>query len=113
MSNQLTADLAGAMATADFPKASIGNYKGVMLCNRPNEFGQQRAPERTGDTPFQSRVGAADPLGWGKAAKLLPRRARAKKSNAVLARHRAFLSELEQQKQGEIDNKWMEKDDKK
>ena len=21
------------------PKASIGNYKGVMLCNRPNEFG--------------------------------------------------------------------------
>jgi hypothetical protein len=22
------------------PKASIGNYKGVMLCNRPNEFGQ-------------------------------------------------------------------------
>ena len=24
----------------DYPKASIGNYKGVMLCNRPNEFGQ-------------------------------------------------------------------------
>ena len=24
----------------DFPKASIGNYKGVMLCNRPNELGQ-------------------------------------------------------------------------
>ena len=24
----------------DWPKASIGNYKGVMLCNRPNEFGQ-------------------------------------------------------------------------
>lgn len=23
----------------DWPKASIGNYKGVMLCNRPNEFG--------------------------------------------------------------------------
>ena len=22
-----------------FPKQSIGNYKGVMLCNRPNEFG--------------------------------------------------------------------------
>ena len=21
------------------PKSSIGNYKGVMLCNRPNEFG--------------------------------------------------------------------------
>ena len=24
----------------DWPKASIGNYKGVMLCNRPNEMGQ-------------------------------------------------------------------------
>jgi len=23
----------------DWPKASIGNYKGVMLCNRPNELG--------------------------------------------------------------------------
>lgn len=21
------------------PKASIGSFKGVMLCNRPNEFG--------------------------------------------------------------------------
>jgi len=25
--------------SGDYPKASIGNYKGVMLCNRPNEFG--------------------------------------------------------------------------
>jgi len=25
---------------SDWPKASIGNYKGVMLCNRPNELGQ-------------------------------------------------------------------------
>jgi len=30
---------AGAGAGGDWPKASIGNYKGVMLCNRPNEFG--------------------------------------------------------------------------
>jgi len=29
----------GADAGGDWPKASIGNYKGVMLCNRPNEFG--------------------------------------------------------------------------
>lgn len=32
-------DEPSAMAV-DWPKASIGNYKGVMLCNRPNEFGQ-------------------------------------------------------------------------
>ena len=30
----------GGAVSADWPKASIGNYKGVMLCNRPNEFGQ-------------------------------------------------------------------------
>jgi len=30
----------GGDGGGDWPKASIGNYKGVMLCNRPNEFGQ-------------------------------------------------------------------------
>jgi hypothetical protein len=30
---------AGDVNAGDWPKASIGNYKGVMLCNRPNEFG--------------------------------------------------------------------------
>lgn len=30
----------GIDAGGDWPKASIGNYKGVMLCNRPNELGQ-------------------------------------------------------------------------
>ena len=28
----------GGDAGGDWPKASIGNYKGVMLCNRPNEL---------------------------------------------------------------------------
>lgn len=50
----------------EMPKASIGNYKGVMLCNRPNEFGQQRRPERTGPPQFYSRVDCknANPVGW-------------------------------------------------
>ena len=30
----------GGYGGDDWPKASIGNYKGVMLCNRPNELGQ-------------------------------------------------------------------------
>jgi hypothetical protein len=29
----------GGYGGDDWPKASIGNYKGVMLCNRPNELG--------------------------------------------------------------------------
>ena len=60
-------------AGGDWPKASIGNYKGVMLCNRPNELGQQRRPERTGMEPFSSRVDAKIPIGWNPTAKLMPR----------------------------------------
>lgn len=39
--NERPNDLGGAMGGMgdDFPKGSIGNYKGVMLCNRPNELG--------------------------------------------------------------------------
>ncbi len=37
---QPTASIGGGMGGGDdWPKASIGNYKGVMLCNRPNELG--------------------------------------------------------------------------
>ena len=60
-------------AMPEAPKASIGNYKGVMLCNRPNEFGMAAKPERAGLEPFNSRVVPAEPLGWNPAAKLLPR----------------------------------------
>ena len=35
----MTEGLGGGADGGDWPKASIGNYKGVMLCNRPNEFG--------------------------------------------------------------------------
>ena len=61
----------GAMG-GDFPKASIGNYKGVMLCNRPNEFGK-KVPERSGNIPFNSRVNPLEPIGWNPTAKLQPR----------------------------------------
>ena len=57
----------------DWPKASIGNYKGVMLCNRPNELGQQRKPERGGTLPFNSRVNPAEPVGWNPTKRLLPK----------------------------------------
>ena len=68
----------GGDAGGDWPKASIGNYKGVMLCNRPNEFGQQKRPERTGLEPFNSRVDPKLPLGWNPSAKLLPRQTKKK-----------------------------------
>ena len=63
----------------DWPKASIGNYKGVMLCNRPNEFGQQRRAEKSGLEPFNSRVDPKVPTGWNPCLKLLPTNEKRKK----------------------------------
>ena len=59
----------------EMPKASIGNYKGVMLCNRPNEFGQQRRAEANGPLPFNSRVVSKlmNPTGWNACQKLFPK----------------------------------------
>ena len=70
--NNHSVNTGGADAAGDWPKASIGNYKGVMLCNRPNEFGQQRRAERTGLEPFNSRVDPKVPTGWNPSLKLLP-----------------------------------------
>ena len=67
----------------DWPKASIGNYKGVMLCNRPNELGQQRKPERSGLIPFNSRVTPGEQIGWNPVKKLQPKLNR-KKSNIIV-----------------------------
>lgn len=61
------------MADDDYPKASIGNYKGVMLCNRPNEFGQQRKQDKNGLEPFNSRVDCKVPIGWNPTLKLQPK----------------------------------------
>ena len=82
----------------DFPKASVGNYKGVMLCNRPNEFGAIRKADGDGSLPFNSRVNPAAPAGWNPCQKPIQRGPRKKKTNAVLQRHRKFLTELENKK---------------
>lgn len=82
----------------DWPKASIGNYKGVMLCNRPNELGQQRKPDRS-SLPFNSRVMPDDPIGWNPTKKLFPKTSKKKiDPNNILFKHRRFLKNLEDQK---------------
>jgi len=97
----------------DWPKASIGNYKGVMLCNRPNEFGQQKRPERTGEVPFNSRVDPKMPLGWNPSAKLLARQTKKKVDpNSILVRHKKFLKQLERQKNVERDEDYNAQADK-
>ena len=76
--------MGGGLGGDDLPKASIGNYKGVMLCNRPNEFGQQRRAERSGVEPFNSRVDPKVPIGWNPTLKLQPQVNRKKSTATIL-----------------------------
>ena len=69
----------------NLPIASVGNYKGVMLCNRPTEVGGTRKVENgSGVLPFNSRVQPEVPTGWNPGIKLVAKRERKRKSNAVL-----------------------------
>lgn len=70
-----------------------------MLCNRPNEFGAIQKTNSDGSLPFNSRVNPAAPAGWNPCQKPKDRGPRKKKTkNAVLQRHRKFLTELENKK---------------
>ena len=61
-------------------KGSIGNYKGVMLCNRPPETGiATRAVDNGGSQAFNPNVKAHDPVGWNPSKKPMPRRTKKKR----------------------------------
>ena len=89
------ADLDG---DANVPKASIGNYKGVMLCNRPNEFGQVQKPERQGKAPFISRVDPKEQIGLNPTKKIIVVSQKKKDSNNILTRHKRYLKMLQEKK---------------
>ena len=100
----------------DWPKASIGNYKGVMLCNRPNEINGPRKADRTGpNVPFNSRVMPEEPVGWNPTKKLVPRDVKRKKKidpNNALLKHKRFLKNLEDQRLKEREEKEREEYEK-
>lgn len=100
----------------DWPKASIGNYKGVMLCNRPNEAGAQRKADRTGTgMPFNSRVIHDEPVGWNPTRKLAPKLMGRKKNvdpNNALLKHKKFLKNLEEKRLKEKEDRATEDADK-
>lgn len=89
------ADLEG---DAGLPKASIGNYKGVMLCNRPNEFGQVQKPERQGKAPFISRVDPKEKIGLNPTKKVIVVQKRKKDTNSILTRHKRYLKMLQEKR---------------
>jgi len=69
-------------------KNNINNYKGVMLCTRPNEnIGTVK------ERPFISRVDPKDNLGVNPVRKMEVRSER-KKPNPVLLRHRQWLNDF-------------------
>lgn len=82
----------------NWPKASIGNYKGVMLCNRPNEFGINKRADSGANMPFKSQVHIGQPLGWNPPVRLAPKVNRKKPTNGILLKHKIFLKELEMKK---------------
>jgi hypothetical protein len=100
----------------DWPKASIGNYKGVMLCNRPNEISGPRKADRTGpNVPFNSRVVPDEPVGWNPTKKLVPRDVKRKKKidpNNALLKHKRFLRNLEDQRMREKEEREREEYEK-
>jgi myosin heavy subunit len=77
-------------------KQSIGNYKGVMLCNRPNDPSDK--PQREGPTPFISRVTVKEQLGLNPATKQAQVLVRPKKTLEILNRHKQWLFQLQKQK---------------
>jgi hypothetical protein len=89
------ADLEGG---DNIPKASIGNYKGVMLCNRPNEFGQVQKPERQGKPPFISRVDPKEKVGLNPTKKIINVPQKKKDANSILVRHKRYLKMLQEKK---------------
>lgn len=108
MSDNLQGDYGAAVGSFEgMPKASIGNYKGVMLCNRPNEFGQQRRQEPSGPKPFNSRVDpkTSNPTGWNPCQRVFPKSGKKKNIlGGILSRHKQFLKNLENQKRAERDD---------
>merc|ERR1740133_549871 len=67
----------------------IGNFKGVMLCNRPNEI---RAKDDN-QLPFLNRVFPKDPLGWNPTKKDRPRVIR-DDHDSIINRHKRWLKEF-------------------
>lgn len=90
-------DLGGASQNdSAWPKTSIGNYKGVMLCNRPADLGQPKQIDYGQEgKPFLSRVTADEGIGWNPARKPIIKISKKRDPNSALVKHKQFLKKLE------------------
>lgn len=83
------------------PPGGLGNFKGVMLCNRPTEISMDKAVSGDGPAPFKSTVSAThnDQLGLNPATVRAHTDAHAKLRgpSAALRKHVKWLKELQKQ----------------
>ncbi|CAM9105737.1 unnamed protein product [Phaeothamnion confervicola] len=104
LSERPTRSVGGNFAASAAAAPSIGNYKGVMLCNRP--FAGVMAAARSGDAPLATGAKHAFVTGvvsseMGFAGKPPPREHRRQRNGgavAVLGRHRKWLLDLQRTK---------------
>lgn len=112
-----------AAAVAPPPPQGLGNFKGVMLCNRPMEPGQAAAAFGSGEDgqppPFRSRVSAThgERLGLNPTAQVTGQPAK-KYRNESLEKHGKWLRKLQkgmnkdQQTQAEMAQAAAEKEER-
>lgn len=92
----------GAFSAAPPPVDGLGNYKGVMLCNRPVEDAPVKMRGGTGDgnPPFKSTISPSEreEIGLTPCTKLPPRQGvKTRGPSAALRRHVQWIRELEGQ----------------
>lgn len=91
----------GSFSSAPPPVDGLGNYKGVMLCNRPVEDSHPaRMRSENGLPPFKSTIssGERDALGLQPCKKLDPRSVvKTRGPSAALRRHMQWIKELQVQ----------------
>jgi len=96
-------DVGGFAAAAPPVVEGLGNYKGVMLCNRPVEDSHParlRGSAENGPPPFKCAVsaGGSDQLGLQPAKKMEPRSAvKTRGPSAALRRHVQWIKDLQVQ----------------
>merc|ERR1719473_687780 len=92
----------GGFTASPPPVDGLGNYKGVMLCNRPVEepyAARIRGGNENGQPPWKAAcAGEREQLGLAPAKKLEPRSGvKTRGSSAALRRHLQWIKELQVQ----------------
>lgn len=95
----------GSFSSAPPPVSGLGNYKGVMLCNRPTEdSGLSRLQGDSNPPPFRAMISATcrDQLGLPPPKpEEAPVEVKSRGSSAALRRHVRWIKDLQQQVQAD------------